>query len=107
MVCSASSRFVCQGRKATSISTDRRGMSCTKRLIAVPPFMAKMSLFKTAGGDGQQQADRIRVGFIHEDSGSVKYRREAGSSTVCRYRYVLDSAPTSHRRRPPLFPGPK
>src|SRR5690606_1148947 len=58
-------------------------------------------------GNGQQQADRIRVGFIHEDSGSVKYRREAGSSTAWRYPYVSDSALTPHRRLPPLFPGPR
>ena len=28
---------------------DRRGMSCTNRLIAVPPFIAKMSFAKTSG----------------------------------------------------------
>src|SRR6218665_2884738 len=31
------------------MSTDRRGMSCTNRLIAVPPFIAKISLAKTSG----------------------------------------------------------
>ena len=31
------------------MSTDKRGMSCTNRLIAVPPFIAKMSLAKTSG----------------------------------------------------------
>ena len=29
--------------------TERRGMSRTKRLMAVPPFIAKMSLANTAG----------------------------------------------------------
>src|SRR6218665_2528816 len=45
----ASARGTCQGRKTTSMSTDRRGMSCTNRLIAVPPFIAKISLAKTSG----------------------------------------------------------
>jgi hypothetical protein len=31
------------------MSTDSRGMSRTKRLIAVPPFIAKMSLANTSG----------------------------------------------------------
>jgi len=31
------------GRYARSISTDRRGRSLTKKLIAVPPFRAKIS----------------------------------------------------------------
>ena len=43
------SRGVCHGRYTTSMSTDRRGMSRTKRLMAVPPFIAKMSLANTSG----------------------------------------------------------
>ena len=34
---------------ARSISTDRRGKSCTNKLIAVPPFNAKQDSFATYG----------------------------------------------------------
>ena len=45
----ASSRDIAGSVKTTSMSTERRGMSCTKRFRAVPPLIAKRGEASTAG----------------------------------------------------------
>ena len=49
------------------------------------------------GGDGQQKANGVRVGLIHEVSGSVRCRHRAGSSSACCCRCEPGTAPAGHR----------
>ena len=49
MAASASARLSAWLRNTTSMSTDSRGMSCTNRFKAVPPFMANACVSNTAG----------------------------------------------------------
>ena len=49
------------------------------------------------GRDGQQQANGVRVGLIHEVSGSARCRHRAGSSSACCCRCEPGTAPAGHR----------